>query len=98
MYKDIITYELAESITENHLLTIAEDVIDNWMKNLEGFISWEIHKKEEDRYTDIVSWSSIVDAKTAESEMMKIPNAGEWFACNKEGSINSVALKSIKKF
>ena len=98
MYKDIITYELAEGITKEHLLEVAHDVIENWMKNLSGFISWEIHSSESGQYTDIVSWASKVDAKNAEVEMMKIPNAGAWFSCYKEGSISSVAVKSIKKF
>ena len=98
MYKDIITYELAEGITEEHLLEVAQDIIDNWMKNLPGFISWEIHKSEDVQYTDIVSWASKVDAKNAELEMMKIPNAGKWFACYKEGSIGSRAVKSVVRF
>ena len=98
MYKDLITYELAEGITEEHLLEVAQDIINNWMKNLQGFISWEIHRGDEGKYTDIVAWASKVDAKNAELEMMKIPNAGVWFACYKEGSIASVALKSVKKF
>lgn len=98
MYKDIITYELAEGITKDQLIEVAQDIIENWMKNLSGFISWEIHNSEDGKYTDIVSWASKVDAKNAELEMMKIPNAGAWFACYKEGSIISKALKSVKKF
>ena len=98
MYRDIITYELTEGITKDHLLDVAQDIIDAWMKNLPGFISWEIHVSEDDKYTDIVSWKSKVDTKNAELEMMKIPNVGNWFACYKEGSINSVALKSVKRF
>lgn len=98
MYKDIISYELAEGISKDHLIEIAQDIIDNWMKNLSGFISWEIHHDDEGKYTDIVSWASKVDAKNAELEMMKIPTAGAWFACYKEGSISSKAIKSVKKF
>lgn len=98
MYKDIISYELAEGISKEHLLEIAQEIINNWMKELPGFISWEIHSDEANVFTDIVCWSSKVDAKNAELEMMKIPNAGAWFACYKEGSINSKAVKSIKKF
>jgi|GEM_PF-401448 hypothetical protein len=29
--------------------------------------------------------------------MMKTPNVGNWFACFKEGSINSAALKSLTR-
>lgn len=98
MYKDIITYELAAGITEEHLLEVSQDIIDNWMKSLPGFISWEIHRGGDEQYTDIVSWASKVDAKNAELEMMKIPNAGAWFACYKEGSIASRAVKSVVKY
>ena len=53
MHKDIITYQLAEGITKDHLVVIAQDIIDNWMKNLPGFISWEIHNGENGKYTDL---------------------------------------------
>ena len=45
MYKDIISYELAEGISEEHLLKVAEQVVDDWMKNQSGFINWEINSK-----------------------------------------------------
>jgi len=30
MYKDIINYELADGVTEEHLLEVAGDVLNEW--------------------------------------------------------------------
>ena len=98
MYKDIITYQLANEVSEEQLLTICSQVLDTWMKNQPGFIKWEIHKDSTDRYTDIVYWRSKNDAEAAEKEMKNIPNADDWYACYKEGSISSKNLEMLRSF
>lgn len=98
MYKDIISYKLAPAITEDHLLKVAKDIIENWMRNQGGFIKWEIHKDSDGHYTDIVYWATKEDAKKAEADMVNIPNAGDWFACYEEGSISSKKLDQVAAF
>lgn len=98
MYKDIINYELAENFSQERLLNVAKDIIDNWMKNLPGFIKWEICQNQDGSYTDIVHWESKESAKNAENEMRNIPNAGEWMSCYKPGSINSKSLNVLQEF
>ena len=99
MYKDIISYQLADGIDEKHLLNVASGIIESWMSKQVGFIKWEIHKNANDNsYTDIVYWESEADAKNSEKDMMNIPNAGDWFACYKEGSINSLNLQQVGSF
>ena len=98
MYKDIITYQLSNGVNEEQLLTIAAQILDRWMKNQPGFIKWEIHKESTDSYIDIVYWESKNDAKAAEKEMQNIPNANEWYACYKEGSISSKNLEMLHSF
>ena len=44
MYKDIITYQLADGVSEAHLLSTASRIVEVWMRNQPGFIKWEIHK------------------------------------------------------
>ena len=97
-YTDIISYELAEGIDEAHLLEVAQEVVQGWMKNLPGFISWEIHKNASGSYFDIVRWESAEAAKHAEMEMNKIPNGAEWFQCYKEGSISAKNLHRVALF
>ena len=92
MYKDLISYELADGVSEEHLLKVAREIIDSWMKNLPGFISWEINKTNTGIYTDIVYWESEEDAKNAEKEMANIPNAADWYGCYAPGSIKGTAL------
>lgn len=73
MYKDIISYKLAEGIREEHLLKVAKQIIDSWMSKQPGFIKWEIHSNNEGGYTDIVYWESKEAAKDSEKEMVNIP-------------------------
>lgn len=98
MYKDIISYELAEGVTEEQLLTVAEKVYTNWMSNQPGFIKWEINKNDTGGFTDIVYWRSKEHAKKSELDMINLPEAGEWFGCYKEDSITSHNLTSVIDF
>jgi len=68
------------------------------MRNQKGFEKWEIHTNADGSYTDIVYWENKDAAKKAELEMANIPNAGDWFACYKEGSINSKNLTKVGSF
>jgi hypothetical protein len=98
MYRDLISYKLAENITEEHLVKVAKQVVDNWMKKQPGFISWEININSTGSYTDIVTWQNKEVAKASEKKMGNIPNATEWFACYEKGSISSTNLTSITEF
>ncbi|MEQ9593503.1 MAG: hypothetical protein RLN86_12930 [Cyclobacteriaceae bacterium] len=98
MYKDIISYELAEGISEEHLLTVAKQIVKSWMKKQVGFIKWEIHTSGDKGYTDIVHWKTKEDAKNSEKDMVNIPNAGDWYACYKQGSISSKNLTTVASF
>ncbi len=96
MYKDILSYELAEGIKEEQLLKVAKQILDSWMSNQDGFIRWEIHKDAEgEGYTDIVYWQDYESAKNAQKQMCNIPNANEWYGCYKEGSILTKHLNKI---
>ena len=98
MYKDVISYKLAESVSEDHLLRIAGDVLENWMSKQSGFVKWEIHRDSDGDYTDIVYWDSKDDAEKAQADMVNIPNAGDWFSCYEEGSISSKNLYQVATF
>jgi len=98
MYKDIISYKLANGVTEEHLLSVAQQVVESWMNSQKGFIKWEINKDSDGNYTDIVYWKTKDDAKKSELDMMNIPNAADWFACYEEGSIKSVNLSLVSNF
>lgn len=98
MYKDIISYELAENISEEQLLVIAKQVYNDWMKNQSGFIKWEIHTNSDGSYTDLVCWESKQDAMKAEKDMVNIPNSADWFACYKEGTMTSKNLTLVAEF
>ena len=98
MYKDVISYRLAENVSEEHLLSVADDVLQNWMSKQAGFVRWEIHKDKDDEYTDIVYWNSEADAKMAEADMVNIPNVGDWIGCYEEGSIFTKRLNRLATF
>jgi len=98
MYKDIINYKLAEGITEEHLLKVAGQIIESWMRNQKGFVKWEIHKNKDGNFTDIVCWESKEDAKNSEKGMVNIPNAAEWYSCYEQGSQICDNLERIGEF
>lgn len=98
MYKDIITYQLASGVTEEHLFDIAGQIVKEWMSKQAGFIKWEIHKNKDNNYTDIVYWRSQDDAQEAEADMVNIPNAERWLSCYAEGTISSKKLDKIAEF
>ncbi len=98
MYKDIISYELAENVSKAHLIKIAKQIVTGWMKKQSGFIKWEIHTNNDGSFTDIVYWKSELEAKNAEKEMVNIPNATDWYGCYKEGTISSKNLTTIAVF
>ena len=95
MYRDVIQYKLAQGISEDHLVKVANQIIDTWMKDLKGFVNLEITKSDEGQYIDIVHWSSREDAKNAEKEMCNIPNAMDWYSCYDQASISSHGVEVI---
>ena len=95
MYKDILSYELAEGVTQKQLLSVAEEIIVGWMSKQKGFVCWEIHTNDKGGFTDIVYWEDEASAKNAEKDMCNIPNANAWYSCYKEGSITSKHLNKI---
>ena len=98
MYKDVISYELAPGITEAHLLSVAQRIINSWMKQVPGFIRWEINKGHDGGYTDVVFWESVEHAKAAEKDMINIPDAHEWYGCYKDGSIKAFGMHQLAEF
>ena len=98
MFKDLITYELAEGITFDHLKTVAEKVHKDWMKNQQGFLGWEINENQNGSYTDIVSWESKAHADASNEKMANMPHGAEWMACYKMETISAVKLLSKAHF
>lgn len=98
MYKDIISYKLSDSTTEEQLLKVAGQVVNNWMKQQPGFIKWEINAEKDGNYTDVVHWESEAAAQKAELAMANIPNAAEWYSCYKSDTISTKKLKQLAEF
>ncbi len=99
MYKGIISYKLADNISEEHLLSIAGGIVQNWMSKQSGFIKWKIHKDDDGAgYTDIVYWESKNDAKKAKAEMVNIPDASAWYSCYEKDSVSTKNLNQIMVF
>jgi len=98
MYKDIISYQLADKTTEEQLLKIAGEIVNSWMKEQPGFIKWEINADRDGHYTDVVHWESEAAAQKAELAMANIPNAAEWYGCYKPETITTKKLRQLAEF
>lgn len=98
MYKDIITYTLAEGVNQDQLLTVAREVYQSRMSKLPGFVSREIHQIDDRHYVDIVYRNSKEDAKNAENDMANIPNGDKRYTCYAPDSITSQSATQISHF
>lgn len=95
MYCDIISYELAPGVTEDHLLEVTERIYNEWMKDVYGFLGWKICKEEDGKYCDIVMWEDKRSADAAEKDMANLPNVTEWISCYKENSVKTKRVQQI---
>ena len=68
MYKDIITYELAEGISKEQLIKIAKQIVDDWMKTQSGFING----KSIQTTTELILILSIGKQKKMQKKQRKI--------------------------
>ena len=98
MYKDVMSYKLAENVSEDRLLQVAVDLLSKWMIKQPGFVKWEIHREDNGNYTDIVYWDSKDAAKKAEEDMRNIPNSSDWFSCYDLASISTKHLYHVATF
>lgn len=98
MFKDLIHYLLAPWVSHEQLLAIAQKVYDDRMVSLPWLVSWEIHKKKDGSYTDIVIWKSEEDADMANKSMDKNIHAQERYACYDMQSIVTEKLYSVDLF
>lgn len=96
-YKDVITYELSPQTSEEKMLKIAKQIVENWMKHQYGFIKWEIHSNNDGTYTDVVYWKSKEDAKAAQYKMSNIPDGAKWYACYNHNTITCKNLNLIEQ-
>lgn len=92
MYKDLISYELAEGVSLDQLKSVAIKVHSDWMSKQKGFVSWEINETGDGSLMDIVVWESKEDADLSNEKMAGMPHGGEWMACYKMKTIKSTKL------
>ena len=89
MYKDIISYTLAEWVTVEQLAAVAKKVLDDWMSKQEGFLGREINQDTDRQFVDIVSRASKDAADKANETMTDIPHAEQRYACYDMATISS---------
>jgi len=98
MYTDLISYQLADGVSEEQLREVCERVYREWMRDLPGFVKWEIHRAMDGTFTDVVRWESREYAKASEEKMSEVPNLKEWQACYDMESIKNKQLSRVIKF
>jgi len=100
MYTDIIHYELNKELDQEALLEICTEVHEKWMKDLDGFVSWEINHSNENHFVDLVVWESRehMTASHKKMKMMQSKLRNDWQGCYVPGSIKSKNVSQIKQF
>ena len=97
MYVDLISYQLAEGVSEETLNAAALDILEVWMKKQEGFMGWEIGKTAEG-YTDLVFWKNKECAELATANMGDIPKGHPWLSCYEMSSVSSNKIQGIYSY
>jgi len=96
MFKDIISYQLAEGKSTDDLHAVAVKVHKDWMQNQDGFLGWEINENADGTFTDIVSWENRAAADVANENMATMPHSAEWMSCYKMETVTS--KRATQKF
>ncbi len=95
MYKDFISYKLAEGISKEHLLKITTRIGKEWLKKQKGFVSWTINEEKDGSFIDLVCWQSKEHAKVAKKNMQNIKKIEEWCHCYKKNRTQTKNVKEI---
>lgn len=89
MYTDFIQYKLAAGVNEAKLVEVAAVILESWMSQQEGFLSWQIHKISDTEFIDVVQWESKAAADKANENMKDIPADSPWYSCYDMSTISS---------
>jgi len=78
---ELVEYKLHPGADEDNFLKMQEPVLEYFFENQAGFIEpWEIYKKDEDTYVEIVRWKTLTDAKRAQDEAVKDETCKMYFS------------------
>ena len=97
MVIDIISYKLAEGITEDFLRKSAEDIFEIWMKKQKGLLGWDINKSK-DGLVDFVYWETQEDVDNAAANMKDIPQGHDWMKCYDMASVKTQKVNTLLSF
>jgi len=99
MIIDVITYKLAEGVTDVMLQSAASDISDTWMKKQPGFIKWEINKSPDgESFKDLVYWKSLEAAEAATKAMSEIPQDHPWLKCYDMSTVKATKVTKVMTF
>ena len=98
MYIDIISYKLADGISEEHLREAAADIVEVWMRKQEGFRGWKINRLTDDAYQDFVYWENKEAAEKAQENMKDIPEGHAWMGCYNMSTVQSISGEQLAEF
>ncbi len=94
MFTDVIEYSLAQGVTEEKLLHAAEDILALWMKKQDGFLGWEIGRRE-DGFVDFVHWEDKASMEKATIAMKDIPKDHPWLGCYDFSTIKARKVERV---
>ena len=83
MVVEMAPFELAEHITESQLLDASNKLQTGFLADCEGYISRTLVKTDNNKYMDIVHWSSIESANKASEIIFESTYCNAYFSCMK---------------
>ncbi len=64
-----------KDVTQKHLIKVAKQLVNDWIKKLPEFVKWKIHFNENGAFTDLSYWLLETSDQNIEKEISHIPNA-----------------------
>ncbi|MBV6647004.1 MAG: hypothetical protein KI790_16220 [Cyclobacteriaceae bacterium] len=90
---EITSFKLKEGVTEEDLLKGAEKMQNEFLSNVEGFISRTLTKEEDGIWRDVIFWKDHHVLEETAEVLMKSPAAGPFMSCI---DFESVEMKAVE--
>ena len=96
MIVEIIRYKLHKEAKLDDFLKAAEKMVPD-LKNQPGLIDWQLCKKENGNWLEILHWNNLEEAKTAAKKVIELDSVKVFIKFIDEPTTESAYFETVKK-
>ena len=93
----IFSYKLKNNISEEQFMELTQNLHDEIISKVKGFISWE-HFLQKDIWTDFVLWETLEDAHNATKVGQGKDVTKDFYACIQMNTCKALISEFVKKY